>query len=79
MSNMMFSNYSFLILSTYLDTAVSHWYFQRVNKEYDEEGLKITGEILALNPDFSSLWNYRKEILLQLKDQKLVSLYDVAY
>lgn len=37
---------------------------KRENGEYDEEGLKITGEILAVNPDFYTLWNFRKEIFV---------------
>lgn len=43
---------------------------KRKNKEYDGEALKITGEILSMNPDFSTLWNYRKEIFLHFKDNK---------
>ncbi|KAK3091238.1 hypothetical protein FSP39_018174, partial [Pinctada imbricata] len=39
-------------------------------KEYDEEGLKISGEILSVNPDFYTLWNYRKEAYLHLKDNR---------
>ncbi|ESO94984.1 hypothetical protein LOTGIDRAFT_160736 [Lottia gigantea] len=52
-------------------TAATQRTFQkRENKEYDEEALKITGEILSVNPDFYSLWNFRKEIFLHFKDVK---------
>lgn len=37
---------------------------KRSNGQYDEEGLQITGEILAVNPDFYTLWNFRKEIFV---------------
>ncbi|XP_056019962.1 geranylgeranyl transferase type-2 subunit alpha-like [Ostrea edulis] len=43
---------------------------KRLNGEFDEEGLKLTGDILSVNPDFYSLWNYRKEIFLFMKDNK---------
>ncbi|KAJ8306025.1 hypothetical protein KUTeg_016570 [Tegillarca granosa] len=43
---------------------------KRKKGEHDEEGLKITGEILAVNPDFYSLWNFRKEIYLYILDNR---------
>ena len=45
-------------------------FLQRKNKEYDEESLKLTGEILAMNSDFATLWNYRKEIFLHMTDTR---------
>lgn len=50
--------------------ATSGAFKKRLNGEFDEEGLKLTGEILSVNPDFYSLWNYRKEIFLFMKDNK---------
>ncbi|KAJ8280005.1 hypothetical protein COCON_G00070710 [Conger conger] len=29
----------------------------------DDEGLQITQQLLSSNPDFATLWNYRREIL----------------
>ncbi|CAM1154611.1 Uncharacterised protein g11308 [Pycnogonum litorale] len=37
---------------------------KRKNRQYDNEALKVTTDILSANPDFYSLWNFRKEILL---------------
>ena len=50
----------------------SLWFFplQKLNGEYDEELLNLTGEVLAVNPDFYTLWNLRKETFLELKDAK---------
>ncbi|XP_061192641.1 geranylgeranyl transferase type-2 subunit alpha-like [Saccostrea echinata] len=52
------------------NAATSAAFKKRLNGEFDEEGLKITGEILSVNPDFYSLWNYRKEIFLFMKENK---------
>ncbi|XP_045610595.1 geranylgeranyl transferase type-2 subunit alpha [Procambarus clarkii] len=40
---------------------------------HDEEGLKITAQLVAANPDAATLWNFRREILLAMKgdDQEL--------
>ncbi|KAM4707952.1 geranylgeranyl transferase type-2 subunit alpha [Discoglossus pictus] len=38
--------------------------------ELDKEALDLTGQILALNPDFASLWNVRREIFMYLRDSK---------
>ncbi|XP_053558352.1 geranylgeranyl transferase type-2 subunit alpha isoform X2 [Bombina bombina] len=38
--------------------------------ELDKEALDLTGQILALNPDFASLWNLRREIFLHLRDNR---------
>ncbi|GFT00358.1 geranylgeranyl transferase type-2 subunit alpha [Nephila pilipes] len=43
---------------------------KREAEEHDEEGLELTARILEKNPDFYTLWNYRREILLSLKDTK---------
>lgn len=32
----------------------------------DEEALQLTQQLLLSNPDFSTLWNYRREILTHL-------------
>lgn len=43
---------------------------KRKLKEYDDEGLSISGQILQANPDFYTCWNIRREILTMLKDQR---------
>ena len=37
---------------------------KRREKDYSNESMTILGKVLRLNPDFYSLWNYRREILL---------------
>ncbi len=36
----------------------------RENNDVSEMALKLTGDMLTMNPDFYSLWNYRREILI---------------
>ena len=36
----------------------------------DEMQLKMTGMVLMGNPDISTLWNIRKEVLLHFQEQK---------
>lgn len=42
----------------------------RMKKEklYTMGSLELTGKILRSNPDFYSVWNYRKEILMSLSN-----------
>lgn len=40
---------------------------KRSSGVHDEEGLKITAQLLAANPDATTLWNFRREILLAMK------------
>lgn len=42
---------------------------KRANKEYDQASLVQTEKFSFLSPDFSTLWNYRREILLHLFEQ----------
>ena len=37
---------------------------KRREKDFSPETMMITGKVLRLNPDFYSLWNFRREILL---------------
>ena len=46
--------------------------FQRKNGEMDQESLSLTEQVLVANPDFSTLWNFRREIFLLMKDEKYV-------
>ncbi|KFM63459.1 Geranylgeranyl transferase type-2 subunit alpha, partial [Stegodyphus mimosarum] len=50
--------------------ATNKIFSKREHGEYDEEGLELTGRLLEQNPDFYTLWNYRREILLFLKPTK---------
>jgi geranylgeranyl transferase type-2 subunit alpha len=42
---------------------------QRKNNEHDEEALQLTEQLLSSNPDFGSLWNFRRETFLKLKEE----------
>ncbi|CAH3130023.1 unnamed protein product [Porites lobata] len=44
-------------------------YEKRKNGEMDQESLSLTEQVLAANPDFSTLWNFRREIFLCMKDE----------
>jgi geranylgeranyl transferase type-2 subunit alpha len=39
---------------------------RRASGELSTEVLAVTGQLLCVNPDFYTVWNYRKEILLSL-------------
>lgn len=36
----------------------------RTNDSYDPECLSICTQLLVVNPDIYTLWNYRKEVIL---------------
>lgn len=38
----------------------------------DKESLYLSEQVLGANPDFSTLWNFRREIFLHMKDEKYV-------
>ena len=42
---------------------------QRAEKQYDETSLGQTEKFARLSPDFSTVWNYRREILTHLFEQ----------
>ncbi|XP_029436471.1 geranylgeranyl transferase type-2 subunit alpha isoform X2 [Rhinatrema bivittatum] len=63
-----------------LYTATTSTIFQkRESQELDQEVLELTNQILGANPDFATLWNFRREIFLHLEKEKsedeLQSLY----
>ncbi|KYO40687.1 geranylgeranyl transferase type-2 subunit alpha [Alligator mississippiensis] len=37
--------------------------------QLDKEGLELTSQILGANPDFATLWNFRREIFLHLEEE----------
>ena len=45
-------------------------FYQRKNGEMDKESLSLSEQVLAANPDFSTLWNFRREIFLYKRDEK---------
>lgn len=44
--------------------------WQRKESIFDDEALQLTQQLLSSNPDFATLWNYRREILLHLETVK---------
>lgn len=44
----------------------------RKHDTYDMNSLKICTNILMLNPDIYTLWNYRKEVILIKKEKRCV-------
>lgn len=40
--------------------------YQRARKDHTTEALEASTILLALNPEFFTAWNYRREILLEL-------------
>ncbi|KXJ18539.1 geranylgeranyl transferase type-2 subunit alpha isoform X2 [Exaiptasia diaphana] len=43
---------------------------KRRNNEMDKEALELTEQILAANPDFTTLWNFRRETFLAFKEKR---------
>ena len=43
---------------------------QRAAGELDEEALKVTEQLLGANPDFSTMWNLRRETFVKMKEDK---------
>eukprot|EP01095_Lingulamoeba_sp_RSL-Kostka_P009616 TRINITY_DN3337_c4_g1_i1.p1 TRINITY_DN3337_c4_g1~~TRINITY_DN3337_c4_g1_i1.p1 ORF type:complete len:334 (-),score=102.60 TRINITY_DN3337_c4_g1_i1:142-1143(-) len=43
---------------------------KRKTKEYDQEGLKFTSDLLSVNGDCYSMWNYRRLCLLDMFNKK---------
>ncbi|XP_033117251.1 geranylgeranyl transferase type-2 subunit alpha-like [Anneissia japonica] len=43
---------------------------KRAEKELDDEALGLTREVLAANPDFYTMWNFRKEIFLEVSSSR---------
>uniref|UniRef100_A0A3Q2NNA6 Geranylgeranyl transferase type-2 subunit alpha n=1 Tax=Fundulus heteroclitus TaxID=8078 RepID=A0A3Q2NNA6_FUNHE len=43
---------------------------KRKDAVFDDEALQLTQQLLSSNPDFATLWNYRREILTHLETVK---------
>jgi geranylgeranyl transferase type-2 subunit alpha len=47
-------------------------FFRRHNHDYSSETFDLIAQVLRKNPDFSSLWNFRREIIL-FQEQEFIS------
>ncbi|XP_069796994.1 LOW QUALITY PROTEIN: geranylgeranyl transferase type-2 subunit alpha [Narcine bancroftii] len=43
---------------------------KRKDRQFDQQALDLTGQILSSNPDQGSFWNFRREIFLALEQEK---------
>ncbi|XP_021926005.1 geranylgeranyl transferase type-2 subunit alpha isoform X1 [Zootermopsis nevadensis] len=50
-------------------TGIEKAFTKRKTGEYDEESLAISAQLLTANPDITTLWNIRREVLLHFKDE----------
>ncbi|XP_026854526.2 geranylgeranyl transferase type-2 subunit alpha [Electrophorus electricus] len=54
---------------------------KKSNGVLDEEALQLTQQLLSSNPDFATLWNFRREILLHLEtvkeEEEMQKLYEL--
>lgn len=46
---------------------------KRQDGELDQEALDLTAEVLIINPDLGTFWNFRREVLLKMEQEKSVS------
>ncbi|XP_067086780.1 geranylgeranyl transferase type-2 subunit alpha isoform X3 [Osmerus mordax] len=61
-------------------TARDACFTKRRERVLDDEALQLTQQLLSSNPDFATLWNYRREIMLHLEtiweEDKLQKMYE---
>ncbi|XP_053218777.1 geranylgeranyl transferase type-2 subunit alpha isoform X2 [Podarcis raffonei] len=50
-------------------TATKAIFEKRKLGQLDKEALELTSQILGANPDFATLWNFRREIFLHLQEE----------
>ncbi|XP_061445176.1 geranylgeranyl transferase type-2 subunit alpha isoform X1 [Rhineura floridana] len=50
-------------------TATKAIFEKRKTEQLDKEALELTSQILGANPDFATLWNFRREIFLHLEEE----------
>ena len=43
---------------------------KREDGELDDEALDLTDQLLSANPDFYTLWNFRREVFLELTQSR---------
>ncbi|XP_064416455.1 geranylgeranyl transferase type-2 subunit alpha [Latimeria chalumnae] len=65
-------------LQLYL-TCISTVFKKRQNGELDQEMLELTSQILGVNPDVATLWNYRREVFLELRKEKSEQEIQVSF
>eukprot|EP00605_Chrysophyceae_sp_TOSAG23-4_P001493 GSChrysophyteH1.ASY1.ANO1.1634.1 assembled CDS len=48
----------------------------RKERDYSKKSLDLTGKLLRINPDYYTLWNYRREILIGLYGEQIANIRD---
>uniref|UniRef100_A0A0K8RW36 Geranylgeranyl transferase type-2 subunit alpha n=1 Tax=Crotalus horridus TaxID=35024 RepID=A0A0K8RW36_CROHD len=51
-------------------TATKAIFEKRKLGQLDKEALELTNQVLSANPDFATLWNFRREIVLRLEKEE---------
>lgn len=55
---------------------VNQMFQARDNKDYSTSAIQLTTELLDLNPEFNTVWNYRRDIITSLKPQLDIDFWE---
>ena len=72
-SSFLFFSFNKLLLTEFKGHNVNYGlcsFLQRKNGDMDKESLSLSEQVLSANPDYLTLWNFRREIFLHMKEEK---------